>query len=424
MQTPHLKAGAILLSAALLVPGIGATPPSDFTYTISGNRVTITGYIGPGGDIDIPQTIDDVPVTTIAANAFRGANHLSSVTLPDSVTTIGSWAFGWCLNVTNFSIGSGLNSMPIDALQTSRSLQNISVHPDNTRYSSIDGVLFNKSATTLIKYPSGKQGPYTIPAGVVIIDHSALQFSHGLTSVTIPDTVLTISEQSFMSCYAMTDIHIGNSVRTIGRRAFDHCTNLTSVIIPNSVTGIVDHAFYACRALATVQFGHGLRSIGWNAFLNCTSLREAILGNSVTHIGQSAFSGCASLGNVVIPATTTRIDQHAFDFTGLTNISVAAENPSFSSLDGVLFNKDRIILLRYPQLKVGTYIIPEGVTGIGLGAFQSSSHLPKVFIPASVTGIGENAFRFCPSLKEVYFFAANREASESRLLRRKPSRHF
>jgi hypothetical protein len=192
-------------------------------------------------------------VIVISEGAFSSSTLLTTITIPGSVASIGNEAFFGC-----------------------SSLANIEVAPDNPNFSSVDGVLFDKNLTTLIRYPEGKQGEYTIPDGVIDISESVFSGNVALTSVTIPNSVKTIGDLAFSGCSFLTTVNIGNNVETIGDRAFSGCTALTSIIIPNSVTSIGDMAFFNCVSLLSVTIGNSVKTIGSSAFEGCTSLQTLV----------------------------------------------------------------------------------------------------------------------------------------------------
>jgi uncharacterized repeat protein (TIGR03803 family) len=345
-----------------------AQSEGDFAYMMVANSVTITYYTGPGGAVAVPGTIAGRPVTAIEDYSFAGKTNLTSVTIPNSVTSIAIGAFYGC---------TGLTNMTVDAL--------------NPSFSSRDGVLFNKSQTILIQCPGGKTGSYSIPNSVTSIGGYAFRECTGLTSVTIPNSVTSIRDNAFAGCTGLTSVSIPNSVTNIGSSAFSGCTGLSSVTIPNSVTGIGGYAFYGCT---------GLTNITVEALNPNYSSRDGVLFNK----NQSFLIQCpgGKSGSYTIPNSVTSIGFYAFrECTGLTNITVEALNPNYSSRDGVLFDKSQSILIHCPGGKSGSYTIPNSVTSIGFYAFFGSPSLTSVTIPNSVTSIEQNTFRDCASLTSV-----------------------
>jgi hypothetical protein len=228
-------------------------------------------------------------VTSIGEEAFWSCTSLTSVTIPDSVTSIGEWAFWSCTSLTSVMIGtsvtsigdgafagcSGLTNVTIPKSVTNigyapfiacYSLTAITVDINNPAYSSVAGVLFDKSQTTLIEYPEGIAGPYTIPDSATSIGDNAFLFCTNLTSVTIPNSVTSIGDDAFSLCTSLTSVTIPNSVTSIGDDAFSLCTSLTSVTIPNSVTSIGGFAFWSCSSLTNVCFEGNEPSDGGDIF--------------------------------------------------------------------------------------------------------------------------------------------------------------
>jgi hypothetical protein len=189
-------------------------------------------------------------VTTIGDWAFWGCGSLTSVTIPNSVTTIGRRAFIFC-GLISVTIGNSVTTIN-DAFESCSSLTAINADAANMQYSSENGVLFNKDRTTLVYYPGGKTGSYVIPNSVTTIGDWAFSRCSGLTSVTIPNSVTTVGGYAFSGCSGLTAVTIPNSVTTIGAYAFVRCSSLTSVTIPNSVTTIGTYAFAYCSGLTTV----------------------------------------------------------------------------------------------------------------------------------------------------------------------------
>jgi hypothetical protein len=392
MKTAHrLTVAALGLAIFSLSPFVAQ---AQLSYEINNGTITITGGCPSSpGAVTIPETINPLPVTTIGGYAFDYCTSLTSITIPNSVTSIGSDAFRYCTSLTNVVLGNSVTSIWYGAFEDCTSLTSITipnsvtsiemwafsgctsltsiaVDSANPTYSSLDGVLFNKSQTTLIQCPGGKAGSYSIP----------------------------------------------NSVTSIGRWAFDYCTSLTSITIPNSVTSIGGWAFSGCTSLTNITIPNGITNIEMSAFSGCASLTSIVIPNSVTSIGGNAFQGCTSLTSIVIPNSVTSIGewQRLFEVlwmwfeafsgcTSLTAIEVDPANPAYSSLDGVLFDKSQTALIQCPGGKAGSYSIPNSVTSIGHRAFASCTSLSNVVIGNSVTYIGHGAFSGCTSLRAACF---------------------
>ena len=172
--------------------------------------------------------------------------------IPDSVTSIGDWAFAQCREMPYVTIPNGITSIGEVAFFECGSLTSIDVSPNNPSYCSIDGVLFNKDKTLLIQCPPKKQGQYTIPNSVTSIGAGAFHGSN-LTSIDIPDSVTNIGFSAFQECNGLTSVFIPDSVTSIGRWAFYQCKNLITVTIPDRVSSIGDCAFYGCYSLTSID---------------------------------------------------------------------------------------------------------------------------------------------------------------------------
>ena len=299
-------------------------PENDFNIEIinNGREISIIGYTGSSNLVNIPPVIQGLPVSTIESNAFSYNTSLRSITIPASITSIGDRSF----SVSNIT--------------------EINVAPDNPSYTSLDGVLFDKEQRTLIKFPGGKHGHYTIPDSVTTLANEAFSWS-GLRSVTIP-----------------------TSVTSIGFYAFAY-TILSSVIIPNSIIAIPGGAFQGCTSLTSVTIPDNVTSIGWSAFDGCTSLSNIIIPNSITTIEERAFYGTILI-EITIPVSVNSIGEAAFAYTNLTSVTFGGKNTIIAFLNRQrenVFPGD--LRARYLEGRAGTYTRdPEGEEWRKVTSFQ------------------------------------------------------
>jgi hypothetical protein len=287
-------------------------------YTTNGNTITIKGCAG-GGTITVPDTLSGLPVASIGDYAFYRHSSLTNITIPYSVTNIGSAVFDYC-----------------------SSLSAITVASSNSFYSSMDGVLFDKSQSTLVICPAGKAGSYTVPDGITSIAGSAFDNCATLTSVTIPDSVTTIGGSAFWFCTSLTNVNIPDGVTSIGTYAFWGCDRLTSFSVPSSVTNIGPAAFLCASLTAiTVDAANCFYSSEAGVLFDKsqTTLLEYPPGstgsytipNSVAKIRDRAFCEC-NLTNVTIPCSVGSIEQLAFGYcSNLTGVYFQGNAPSLDS---------------------------------------------------------------------------------------------
>ena len=283
---------------------------SGLTSVTIGNSVTSIGdqaFAGCSGltSLTIPNS-----VKSIGTSAFYGCSGLTSVTIPNSVTSIHNNAFAACTGLTSVTIPNSVTSIGNYAFLGCTGLKSITVDVANSAYSSIDGILFNKAQTSLIAFPIGKIGAYTIPNSVTSIHNNAFAGCTALTSVTIGNSVTQIRHYAFAGCTGLKSItvNVANSAySSIDGILFNKAQ--TSLIafpigkigaytIPNSVTSIRIRAFDGCSGLTSVTIPNSVTEIGIQAFNGCSGLTSVTIPNSVTEISAEAFSGCSGLTSV------------------------------------------------------------------------------------------------------------------------------
>ena len=296
-------------------------------------------------------------VTSIGFVTFSGCSNLTSVDMPN-VKTIGDHAFADCVKLENINMP---NVEIIGDWAFYRCDNLTSIYIPNVK--TIGGWTFSNCINLKnVDMPS-----------VTNIGNSAFSFCSNLTSVNIPNTT-TIGDATFYECENLSDLNMPNLIN-IGELTFARCNNLANINMPNVKT-IGDWAFNGCRNLTSVDISNVI-SIGEGAFNGCTDLSSIYMPN-VTSIGDGAFAYCNSL----------------------TDITVASNNPNYTSIDGVLFNKNITTLIAYPGGKSGGYTVPLNVTSIGNSAFSGCYNLTSVEMP-NVTSIGDRAFDWCSSLVNI-----------------------
>ena len=364
---------------------------NDFEYGVciddDGNKyITILGYNGSNTNVVIPEYIKingkDIVVKAIADNTFYDNDKIASVTIPDSVTTIGDTAFYNCSKLTAVTIGEESQLTTIGDATFSHCSSLISINIPNSVTTIGDTAFYNCSKLTAVTIGEESQ--------LTTIGDSAFSGCSSLTSIYIPNSVITIGFQAFYNCSKLIAVTIGeeSQLATIGRKAFSGCSSLTSIYIPNSVTTIGSHAFENCSNLTICcevpsrpsgwdsSWNYDKRPIVWNCIdygITAEGIHYGVLidedGNK--YITITGYSG--SYTNVVVSEY----------------INVNGENIIVKTIaDNAFYNNDTIT----------SVTIPNSVTTIGYYAFSSCSSLASIYIPSSVTTIGSYAFDGCTNL--------------------------
>ena len=230
-----------------------------------------------------------------------------------------------------------------------------------------------------------------------------------LPAVIDGKSVTSIGSSAFFDCINLTSITIPDGVTSIGNSTFSGCISLTNIRIPDSVMYIGEQVFYDCFSLKNVTIPDNITSIGNGMFFNCHSLTNLIIPDNVFDIEWSAFYGCTSLTTITIPEHVISINDSAFSACScLTEIIVDSNNHSYSSEDGVLFDKELQTIVCYPAgKKQESFTIPDSVRSIGERAFYKCTGLKSITIPDSVESIGVIAFSDCSNLTEIIVDSGN-----------------
>ena len=379
--------------------------------------------IGPGSFARTGLTSVTIPdsVTSIGGSSFYDCTGLTSVTIGNGVTSIGSYAFYVCTGLTSVSIPDSVTSLGDYAFYGCTGLTSITI-PDSvtsigssafyncTGLTSISGSATNVSTVAKQAHPTSFT--VNITSGTSIGNY-AFENCTGLMSITITDSVTSIGSWAFEDCSGLTSITIPDGVTNVGNCAFKGCSGLTTVNWNASActTSSYYPIFSNCPNLTTVNIGDNVTTIPSYVFYTCTGLSSITIPDSVTSIGAEAFSGCTGLTSVTIPDSVTSIGSSAFyNCTGLTSISGSATNVSTvatqakpTSFTVNITSGTSIGNSAFEGCSGLTSItIPESVTSIGSWSFEDCRGFTSITIPDSVTSIGDHAFYGCYKLVEVY----------------------
>ena len=330
----------------------------DFQYKIEDdNSCTITDYDGMASSLSIPSTINGHTVKQIDTGALSDNRIITSVTIPNGVTTIGFSAFNGCIKLEKIKLSSNLDTVCENAF-------------NNTKW-------FNNQSN-----------------GLVYVGKVAYKYKGDMprnTKITVKSDTVSISESAFKDCANLTDILIPSSVKHIDKYAFYNCQGLTKLNFNDGIERIENDAFGSCEKLTSVNFSETLKSIGAFAFVECKKLSEITIPQSVTSVGEYAFSGCENLASVTVSDDLPYVGGRAFEKTKWLN----------SQPDGVVYIGKSAYGYKGDMPKNTELSLKSGITNISGYAFYEEKNLTSVKIPETVNRIGNWAFLDCEGLKNV-----------------------
>ena len=290
---------SVLLALCLVlaaVPAAGIVVSADetfgdFTYgrMALSDEIEITGYNGSSAEITIPSQIGDEDVKAIGGNAFKNNTTITSVEIPSTVKTIKYNAFQGCEALKSITVPDSVTAIGEYAFDGCSALKEIQVADSNPNYQDIDGVLFSKDGSTLIKYPDDSDlVDYVVPDGCTRLEDWSFTGAKSLKSIDIQN-IQELGEDVFFYCQSLTDITIPDSITEIPNNTFTYCTELTSITLPKQLTSIGDFAFYTCVRLENITIPDTVTKIGKQAFYNCLELHELTLPSGIKELGDGAF---------------------------------------------------------------------------------------------------------------------------------------
>ncbi|MBE6336095.1 MAG: leucine-rich repeat domain-containing protein [Lentimicrobiaceae bacterium] len=295
-----------------------------YTFITESTCAVTYGETKYSGAIIIPKTViydnNSLRVIQIYDNAFYYCSNLTSITIPNSITNIGSSAFSHCSNLTSITIPNSITNIGNSAFSHCSNLTSI-----------------------------------TIPESVTTIGAWAFEFCSNLKSVKIQGPVTDIHRQTFYACTKLTTVLLPKTIINIGDSAFSNCTELTSITIHNSVTNIGAGAFYACKSLTSITIPNSVTNIGASAFQNCEALKSITIPQSVTSIENNTFSNCIRLKSITIPNNITNIGNNAFNKCfSLANIYCYNTTPANIGTD-ILYDIWPTPYIHVPDVSVDKY---------------------------------------------------------------------
>lgn len=224
-----------------------------------------------------------------------------------------------------------------------------------------------------------------------------------ITGITFSDSVERVVDWSFSYAKKLKNVVLGNGITVIEEGAFNQCSALESITFTNALRTIEAQAFSGCSKLPEIDLPEGLVTIGNSAFSGCSSVTEVVIPDSVVTIGDTAFRSCTGLKKITIGKNVSSLGKAIFEYCdSLEEISVSPDNPYYTSVDGVLYNKDKTILYKYPTSKNQTsFTMPETVEQIADGAFADCSKLEEINMNSNVKVIGAKSFYGCNKLKSI-----------------------
>ncbi|HBN56945.1 MAG TPA: hypothetical protein DD414_09230, partial [Lachnospiraceae bacterium] len=319
--------------------------------------ITIPKSVTTIGSEAFKNSIEEITfangMAKIPDSACNGASNLTKVTFSSTATEIGSYAFSGCEKLTSVDLPDAVTIIGSNAFQNCKVLARIHL---GSKVETIKSYAFSGCAVLT---------DINLEGNIKTIENSAFQSCTGLTDISLGDTVQSIGNSAFYKCTGLTKVSLGNAVQTIGSSAFRDCTGLTEVLMGSKVETVGDSAFFGCKELTKIDLNGAVKSIGDSAFSNCEKLASVLLGSKLETIGSSAFSGCVLLTKVTVPKSVTRIYSSAF-YNSITEI----------------------------EFEDGTEKIPDN-------ACNRATKLTKVTIPSTVTEIGDYAFYNCTVLEQI-----------------------
>ena len=332
----------------------------------------------------------------IGSCAFRDCSRLTSLNLPDGITSIGDKAFYFCRRLTSLNLPDGITSIGRYAFEFCDGLTSLNLPTGITEIS--EGAFWNCCGLTSLN----------LPASITKIGKLAFKFCDGLTSLNLSTGITEIGPRAFEGCYRLKEVRfcINDNLDTYltkghpsidvncGIKYYINDKEITSIEIPSNVTTLGNYVFQGCRRLTSLNLPDGITEISEGAFQGCSGLTSLNLPDGITKIGEGAFWGCSGLTSLNLPDGITKIDDDAFlGCSGLTSLNLP---DGITSIGEYAFEGCSGLT---------SLTLPAGITKIGSEAFKGCSGLTSLNLPDGVTSIYFEAFQGCSGLTSIYLYA-------------------
>ncbi|MBR4308090.1 MAG: leucine-rich repeat protein [Oscillospiraceae bacterium] len=388
--------------------------PSYLKYSISQNcQLSVTGYDKSVIEILIPETIEFLPVYTIASNAFSFDSQLERVSLPASLNSMGAGCFQYATALRQVSMQDGLQSIGVASFTGCTALEEMILPHSVTSLggsafrdcTGLKKVVLSDKLTTIDTYVfknCASLEEITVPSGLKYIWDEAFYDCDSLTEVVLPDTFTTFGQSAFYDCDGLRTMEVGANLVGINIKAFYDCDSLQAIVIPNTCILIDQYAFYHCDSLERAEIG--AQKIQYYAFSECAGLTDLVLAEGVLDIYCEAFSYCPQLNRVALPTTLHWVEGYVFhNSENITRVDIT----DVVALCGVKFSNLTSNPTYYGDLYINGELavnisIPEDTPAVGDYAFVNCKSLESVSLPFYATRIGVSAFAGCSSLKKIY----------------------
>lgn len=370
---------SVTLNEALTDIGSSAFKSCDITFiTIPASVSSIGKQAFMYCDNIAALFADDSQLQYIGEEAFYACQKLTSINLPNSITTMGTFVFGACRALEVANIPTSLESIPAHLFYNCKALKAIEI-PVGVKEIGNSAFENCSSIKSII-----------VPEGVKSISTSCFSGCEALSSITLPSTLETIGSSAFLSCKSLTGVLLPTSLKTINTSAFKDCSKLQSIEIPNSVTSIGVGAFTSCSALKDVTLSSAIKELPADIFNKCSSLETIVLHDEILAIGNNAFYDCISLFSITIPSGLKSIGQSAFyNCSSLASIVLPS---AIKSIPKSLF---------YGCSNLSTITMADDITSIANYAFWGCKSITEMNFSESLENIGNYAFAYCTSLREI-----------------------